>query len=342
MAEYLYKNTQARIFGIVRQLSVPNHTNLAWMKQHATVDRFQLIEGDITDPHSMSGIIDKLKPTHFINFAANSFVGTSWSAPAQVFETNTLSVMHQLEAIRRFSPSTRYYQAGSSEEFGDVLYSPQDEVHPLRPRSPYGASKASARHLVKVYRESYNLYAVAGWLFNHEGTRRGEQFVTRKITKGVARIANLFRAAKQGSAIKLEPLVLGNLEARRDWSDAEDFVDGVWKMLNQEAPRDFVLASGDAHTIREFLELAFETAGVKIVDTNTECKTFVVPEGRNYVAYQTKDGQPLVEIAHKFYRPAEVDLLLGNPAGAKKELLWQPKTNFRGLVQKMVTFDLAQ
>ena len=340
MAEYLYKNTQARIYGVVRQLSVPNHSNLEWMQQHATVERFQLIEGDITDPHSMSGIIERIKPNYFINFAANSFVGTSWGTPAQVFETNTLSVLHQLEAIRKFSPGTRYYQAGSSEEFGNVLYSPQDENHPLRPRSPYGASKASARHLVKVYRESYRLYAVAGWLFNHEGIRRGSQFVTRKITKGIARIHKVLSETKQGDPFKLEPIVLGNLEAQRDWSDAEDFVDGVWKMLNQKEPRDFVLASGSTHTIREFLELALTFAGIPFKDVNPD--RLSPAEGGNQLAYTTVSGVPIVEVSPKFYRPAEVDLLLGNPSNACRELGWNPKTSFKGLVQKMVTYDLQR
>jgi GDPmannose 4,6-dehydratase len=229
MADYLLKNTDAEIYGVVRQLSVPNHTNITHLKGNP---RVALVEGDITDPHSMSGIIRKIMPHYFINFAANSFVGTSWKNPAQVWENNTMSVLHQLEAIRQHSPLTHYYQAGSSEEFGDVVYSPQDEKHPLRPRSPYGASKAAARHLVKVYRESYGLYAVCGWLFNHEGVRRGEQFVTRKITQGVALIKAALDLGWEKSPIV--PITLGNLEARRDWSDAEDFVDGVWKMLNQD------------------------------------------------------------------------------------------------------------
>ena len=185
MADYLLRNTEAVIYGVVRQLSVPNHDNIAHLKGNP---RVHLVEGDITCPHSMSGIVRSIQPDYFINFAANSFVGTSWKNPTQVFETNAVSVLHQLEAIRVHCPTCRYYQAGSSEEFGDVQYCPQDEKHPLRPRSPYGASKAAARHLVKVYRETYNLYAVAGWLFNHEGVRRGKQFVSRKVTAGIAQM----------------------------------------------------------------------------------------------------------------------------------------------------------
>ena len=186
-------------------------------------------------------------------FAANSFVGTSWKMPTQHMETNALAVLHQLEAIKRHCPECRYYNAGSSEEFGDIYYTPQDEKHPLRPRSPYGASKASARHSVKVYRDSYNLYAVQGWLFNHEGARRGEEFVTRKISKGVAMIV---KDIEKGN--KITPISLGNLDAKRDWSDAEDFTEGVWLMLNNKlGPKDYVLSSGSTYSIRQFVEAAF-------------------------------------------------------------------------------------
>jgi GDPmannose 4,6-dehydratase len=237
-----------------------------------------------------------------------------------------MAVLYQLEAIRKFVPHCRYYNAGSSEEFGDVVTAPQSEEHPLRPRSPYGASKASARHLVKVYRESYNLYAVQGWLFNHEGTRRGEEFVTRKITKAVARIK---KAIDKEEAYDL--LELGNIESKRDWSDAEDFVIGVWQMLNQQEPREYVLSSNETHTIREFVELAFEAAGI-----HGEWKG----SGINEIFQQKETGRVLMVINEKFYRPAEVELLLGDSTKARQELGWKPKTSFKNLVDKMVSSDI--
>ena len=224
MVDYLLKNTDHTIIGGVRRLSVKNHENIAHLRDNP---RFFLIDLDVTDAQNTDRVIAEHQPDYFINFAANSFVGSSWEMPINHMETNTLAVLHQLEAIHRHVPHCRYYNAGSSEEFGDIIHSPQTEDHPLRPRSPYGASKCAARHLVKVYRDSYNLYAVQGWLFNHEGVRRGEEFVTRKITKNIGRIFGEFA---QGQKIK--PLQLGNLDATRDWSDAEDFVDGIWKMLN--------------------------------------------------------------------------------------------------------------
>lgn len=355
MADFLLKNTDALVFGVVRQLSVPNHSNIKHLKGNP---RVKLVEGDITCPHSMSGIVKSIKPDYFINFAANSFVGTSWKNPTQVFETNAMAVLHQLEAIRTNHPSCRFYQAGSSEEFGDIQYNPQDETHPLRPRSPYGAAKASARHLVKVYRESYGLYAVCGWLFNHEGIRRGEQFVTRKITKGVARIAEAVRRFEKGpegiSSLSLvfDPLILGNLEARRDWSDAEDFVEGVWRMLNQpeynpsafrdgqisKHIKDYVLASGETHSVREFIIHAFNAANVRIVHVNEDMR--IPSEGGDIVEYTLENGVPVVVVSKDLYRPAEVDVLLGNSSKARAALGWMPKTSFKSLVTKMVKNDM--
>ena len=221
----------------------------------------------------------------------------------------------------------------SSEEFGDVVTVPQDETHPLRPRSPYGASKASARHLVKVWRESYNLYAVQGWLFNHEGTRRGEEFLTRKVTKGVANIIKEIREGKE-----ITPLQLGNLDAKRDWSDAEDFVDGIWKMLNQQANSyedlsEYVLASGETYSIRDFVEAAFGFAGFGA----EECRW----EGQGLDQKYIHGDQVLVTINPKYYRPAEVSLLLGDPTRAEEELKWVRKTDFYGLVKKMLNKDLS-
>lgn len=333
MVDFLLANTDYNIIGIVRRLSVPNHTNL----QHINSNRFSIIEADICDSQSISLLVQKHKPDYFINFAANSFVGSSWELPLNHMTTNCLAVMFQLEAIKNFAPKCRYYNAGSSEEFGDVLYMPQDENHPLRPRSPYGASKAAARHIVKVWRESYSLYAVQGWLFNHEGTRRGSEFVTRKITLNVARIKNeIICNSKAGASIaKIKPLELGNLMSKRDWSDAEDFVEGVWLMLNQEKPRDYVLSSNETHTVREFVELAFNAAGIEGV--------WLGAPGTIEEMFIHKEFKiPLVIVNPKFFRPAEVDILLGASDRARKDLNWQPKTSFFRLVKKMINNDLEK
>jgi GDPmannose 4,6-dehydratase len=253
MAEYLLQNTNAKIFGMMRRSANPNYINCKSFEKNS---RFEFVYGDLTDSVSIDNLVREIQPDFFINFGAQSFVGCSWDIPLQTFDVNATGVVRCLEAIRRFKPECRFYSAGSSEEFGDVAYSPQDINHPLRPRSPYGASKASARHVVKVYRDSYKLYAVHGILFNHEGTKRGEEFVTRKISKGVARIHNAIKNKQI-----FEPINLGNLDSKRDWSDSEDFIDGVWKMLNQKQPKDYVLSSNETHSIREFIfrkELGWE------------------------------------------------------------------------------------
>jgi GDPmannose 4,6-dehydratase len=250
-------------------------------------------------------------------------------------QTNAMGVLYCLEAIKNIKPETKFYNAGSSEQFGDVDYVPQDIKHPFKPRSPYGVSKCTAHHLVKVYRESYNLFAVQGILFNHEGVRRGEEFVTRKITKNVARIS---KAIKEGKAF--EPLKLGNILSQRDWSDAEDFVRGVWLMLNQEKPKDYVLSSNETHTIKEFVELAFAHAKIdgEWIGNGSD-KKYIVP---NYI-HDVSDikSNILMEIDPQFYRPAEVDLLLGDSTPAREELGWKPETSFQKLVEKMVDNDLS-
>ena len=335
MADFLLKNTEHTIIAGVRRLSVTNHKNIDHLKNNP---RFKLIDLDITDAQNVEEVIRKEQPDYFINFAANSFVGNSWVMPVNHMNTNCMAVLYQLEAIRKFAPDCRYYNAGSSEEFGDVSYTPQDEAHPLRPRSPYGASKAAARHLVKVYRESYNLFAIQGWLFNHEGTRRGEEFVTRKITKNVSRIKKAIQNNEP-----FDPLELGNLDAKRDWSDAEDFVKGVWLMLNQETPKEYVLSSNETHTIREFVELAFKAAEI--------CGAWWSPAGiaedEEYVL-AVPESPPtlrpkitLMKINPKFYRPAEVELLWGESKKARTELNWSPQTDFKSLVKKMLDEDLS-
>lgn len=332
MVEYLLANTNFNIYGIARRASNPNYINC---QKFINNPRFKFIYGDLSDAVSIDSIVQSIKPDYFINFGAQSFVGCSWDIPLQTFDANATGVARCLEAIRRFHPSCRFYSAGSSEEFGDVDYSPQNIQHPIRVRSPYGASKAAARHLVKVYRESYSLYAVHGILFNHEGTKRGEEFVTRKISKGVARIYNAIMKGKT-----FEPINLGNLDSKRDWSDSEDFIDGVWKMLNQEIPKDYVLSSDETHSIREFVELAFAEAGIEGVwhgsgiDEEYSVST-------KYAMLEEPLSSVLVKINEKFYRPAEVDLLIGDSTPARQELGWHPKVDFKSLVKKMVSHDIS-
>lgn len=356
MADYLLANTNDFIIGGIRRLSSPNHKNIEHLKSNP---RFKLIDLDVTDQHCVDEVIRTEKPDYFINFAANSFVGNSWKMPINHMETNCMAVLYQLEAIRKHAPQCRYYNAGSSEEWGNVDYSPQDEKHPLKPRSPYGASKVAARMLVKVYRESYGLYAIQGFLLNHEGIRRGSEFVTRKISQNVARIKKAIEDKES-----FEPLKLGNLEATRDWSDSEDFVDGVWRMLNQEVYRadlhsyqitrnvkpsnfwsdkinEYVLSSNETHSIKEFVELAFEAAGIEGVWVGEKLDTYYVLP--NYLAdFSEFASTKLVEVDPDFYRPNEVETLWGNSDKARKELNWQPKTDFKSLVKKMVEWDIKE
>jgi GDPmannose 4,6-dehydratase len=331
MAEYLLKNTDYLIYGMMRRSSNPNFINC---QSFCSNERFKFVYGDLSDSVSIDSLVKETQPDYFINFGAQSFVGCSWEMPLQTLDVNANGVLRCLEAIRKLKPACRFYSAGSSEEFGDVEYFPQDIKHPIKPRSPYGASKASARHIVKVYRESYNLYAVHGILFNHEGTKRGEEFVTRKITKGVARI----KKAIENNQV-FTPIELGNLDSKRDWSDSEDFVDGVWKMLNQEKPKDYVLSSDETHSIREFVEKAF-----KFAEINGAWHGQGLTEEYSVTTEYALKNEPissiLVKINPKFYRPAEVDLLLGNSEPAREELKWAPKTSFNALVKKMVENDI--
>jgi len=331
MCEYLLKNTNAKIYGMMRRTSNPNFINCSSFIKN---ERFKFVYGDLTDSVSIDNLVREIQPDYFINFGAQSFVGCSWEIPLQTFDVNATGVARCLEAIRRFQPKCRFYSAGSSEEFGDVQYSPQDILHPVRPRSPYGASKAAARHLVKVYRESYNLYAVHGILFNHEGTKRGEEFVTRKISKGVARIYHAIKNNKE-----FAPIELGNLDVKRDWSDSEDFVDGVWKMLNQNKPKDYILSSNETHTIREFINKAFQHANIYGVwhGGGKEEQLSVTTE---YAIKNEIQSSVLIKINPKFYRPAEVELLLGDSTPAREELPWKPKISFDNLVERMVKYDI--
>lgn len=321
MADYLLKNTNFKIYGAVRRLSVKNHENILHLENEP---RFELINMDLNDAHSMRDVIIDIQPDYFINFAAQSFVAGSWDYPIQTWDTDADAVLHILESIRRFAPACRFYNAGSSEEFGDVIYSPQNEEHPLRPQSPYGAAKCAARHIVRVYRESYGLFAIQGWLFNHEGTRRGLDFVTRKISNGVAKIKHAIESGKE-----IPTLQLGNIDAQRDWTDAEDFMEGVWMMLNRDKPKNYILASGKMYTVREFLNESLKCADIKFLSKGSE----------ENEEYYTEDGKLIFKVNPKFYRPAEVHELCGDCSLAEQEMGWTRKTDFYGLVKKMYNND---
>lgn len=341
--DYLLANTNYEIYGMVRRLSVQNHINI----KHIHNERFHLFSGDLNDQNSIFEAIQNIKPDYFINCAAQSFVAESWITPANTFQTDATSMIYILEAIRKIKPSCRFVNFGSSEEFGDILYSPQDEKHPPRARSVYGAAKVAARQIIKVYRESYGLYALQCWNFNYESERRGIEFVTRKISNGVAKI---YHAIKNNQ--NFEPIELGNIDSKRDWSHAEDVIDGVWRMINQDKYRvdwqqnkdikEYVFSSGETHSIREFIELAFNEAGISgqwFVNSKNE------PLSEKYTFIDKELGWPvpdycLVKINPKFYRPADVEILHGNNTLAKTELDWQPKVKFPELVKRMVKNDI--
>jgi len=289
------------VFGVVRRLSAPN----SWRIDHLR-DRVTLCPGDLLDQLSIIRLLDKHEPDEFYNLAAMSFVPASWDTPLLTGEFNSQGVTRVLDAIRTVNPKVKFYQASSSEMFGKVREVPQSELTPFYPRSPYGVSKVFAHYITVNYRESYNLFAVSGILFNHESPRRGLEFVTRKVTDGVARI-------KAGLA---QELGLGNLDAQRDWGFAGDYVKAMWLMLQQDAPEDYVIATGESHSVRELVEIAFAHAGL--------------------------DWQKHVVIDPQFIRPAEVDHLIGDASKAKAQLGWTPAVDFTQLVTMMVDADLER
>jgi GDPmannose 4,6-dehydratase len=288
-----------RVVGMTRRTSTDVHERI----QHL-VDDVEFVSGDLLDQSSMTAIVARVQPDEVYNLAAQSFVPTSWDQPVLTGEFTALGVTRVLEAIRSANPRIRFYQASSSEMFGKVQAVPQDESTPFYPRSPYGVAKLYGHWITINYRESYDLYAVSGILFNHESERRGKEFVTRKITDGVARI-------KLGLAKELR---LGNLDARRDWGFAGDYVRAMWLMLQQPQPDDYVVATGITRSVGEFVRAAFAVAEL--------------------------DWERYVVIDPRFYRPAEVDLLVGDPAKAKTHLGWEPEYSFERLVESMVVADL--
>lgn len=276
--------------------------------------------GDLGDSNSLIRILREVEPDEIYNLAAQSHVGVSFEMPEYTTDITGLGVTRLLEALRTSGLQSKFYQASSSELYGKVIETPQTEETPFYPRSPYGCAKAYAFYLTRNYRESYNMFAVNGILFNHESPRRGENFVTRKITLSLARIL----AGKQ------DCLRLGNLEAKRDWGYAKEYTEGMWLMLQQDKPEDYVLATGSTATVREFLDLCLEHFGIEFEREGSG-------ENEKYINKAT--GKVIVEIDPHYYRPAEVDLLIGDPSKAKKELGWEPKTTLSELAKLMVEED---
>ena len=290
-----------RVYGLVRRSST-----VTFERIHHIQDRVELVPGDLADQNSLYYALEQSNPDEVYNLAAQSFVQTSWNQPVLTGDVTALGVTRMLEAIRIFNRKIRFYQASSSEMFGKVQAVPQDEDTPFYPRSPYGVAKVYGHWATVNYRESYGLFAVSGILFNHESPRRGLEFVTRKVTDGAARIRN-------GLA---HTLPLGNLEARRDWGFAGDYVRAMWMMLQQDEPRDYVVSTGETHSVQELVEVAFGHVGL-------DWREHVVQDER-------------------FMRPAEVDLLIGDAAKARAELGWEPRVGFQELVKMMVDADLER
>lgn len=346
-----------QVIGTVRHKS---YDNQPWIfnKKDITIDLM-----DLNDAHSIENIIIKYKPTYFVNTAANAYVGESWAVPEQHIQQNTLGVLHQLEAIRKHSPNTKYLNLGTSEEFAcSEIGGPQNENTKIAPKSPYGCSKAASRYLIDVFRASYGLYALQPWCFNFESELRGEKYLTGKVAKGVARI---YHAIKEGKSF--EPIELGNLYSSRSWQYAEDVAEGIYRMLNQEEYRDdlrpelyregkfdknltmplrnYCFSEADTHTIKEFVELSFREAGVNGVwgkpsnDPKDEffCANIHYDQG-NGMGYS--EAKKLVIINPKFYRPLDVTFLYGDASAARKELKWESTIKFPELVKRMVKWHV--
>jgi len=300
LAEFLLAKGY-EVVGVVRRTSHDSYERIGHL-----LDRLSIVPADLLDQHSLTSVIRDVKPDEIYNLAAQSFVPTSWTQPVLTGEFTALGVTRILEAVRLAYPEARFYQASSSEMFGKAVETPQNESTPFYPRSPYGVAKVYGHWITVNYRESYDLFAVSGILFNHESPRRGLEFVTRKVTDGVARI-------KRG---RLDKLRLGNLDAQRDWGYAGDYVEAMWLMLQQNEPDDYVIGSGQTKSVRDLVEVAFGHVGL--------------------------EWQEYVEVDPAFIRPAEVEILLADPSKAKKELGWRPKVGFEELVKMMVDSDLER
>ena len=312
------------VHGIVRRSSSFNTGRINHIiNDEKYKDRFYFYHGDVTDASNLNRILEKVRPDEIYNLAAQSHVKVSYEIPDYTAQVGALGTLRFLDAIRETQIKTKFYQASTSELFGKVQEIPQTEKTPFYPRSPYGVAKLYAYWIIVNYREAYNLFACNGILFNHESPRRGETFVTRKITLAAARI----KAGLQ------DKLLLGNLKAKRDWGYAPEYVEGMWRILQYKEPEDFVLATGQSHTIKEFVDLVFKELNMELEWSGS---------GANEKGLEKSSGKVMVEVDSKYYRPAEVDLLLGDATKAKKKLGWEPKTTFKELAQLMTSSDLEK
>lgn len=312
------------VHGIIRRASTFNTKRIDHLYQdpHEEDVRLFLHYGDLTDSSSINRLIDKIKPDEIYNLAAQSHVGVSFDSPEYTSEATGIGTLRILDAIRDCNLCTKFYQASTSELYGGLPESaPQNEKTPFYPKSPYGVAKLYSYWITINYRESYNIFACNGILFNHESPRRGETFVTRKITRGAVSIY----LGKQ------DKLYLGNLDAKRDWGHAKDYVEGMWLMLQQEKPGDYVLAMNETHTVREFCELAFKELGFEIQ---------WIGEGVEEKGIDKNTGKVLIEVDKRYFRPSEVELLLGDSSKARKELNWKPKYTFIQIIKEMIAYDL--
>ncbi len=309
------------VHGIIRRSSSFNTGRINHIiNDEKYKDQFLFHHGDVTDASNLNRILEKIKPDEIYNLAAQSHVQVSFEIPDYTAQVDALGTLRFLDAIRETHLKTKFYQASTSELYGKVQETPQKETTPFYPRSPYGVAKLYAYWIIVNYRESYDLFACNGILFNHESPRRGETFVTRKITRAAARV-------KEGLQKKL---FLGNLDAKRDWGYAPEYCEGMWRILQQEKPEDILLATGEQHSVREFTELAFEEVGIEIEWAG---------ENENEYGINNKTGQTIIEVDPDYFRPAEVETLLGDPSKAKEKLGWEAKTPFKELVSIMVQSD---
>lgn len=324
LAEFLLQKGY-EVHGLVRRASTFNRQRIEHLvpDRHGSKNDIHLHYGDLSDSGSLHKIIQLVSPDEIYNLGAQSHVRISFDVPEYTSEATGVAVVRLLEAIRQNAPAAKFYQASSSEMFGKVLETPQKETTAFNPRSPYGVAKAFAYWITVNYRESYGMHASNGILFNHESPRRGENFVSKKITSGLAKIAT-------GS---LEKLYLGNLDARRDWGYAKDYVEGMWLMLQQEKPGDYVLATNETHTVRELVEEACTLAGIELLWEGV---------GLEEKGINKKTGKVIIEIDPEYFRPTEVDVLLGDYSKAKNVLGWEPKVKFKELVKLMMDVDMAE
>ena len=306
------------VYGLARRNSTDNLNRLDKLKIR---DEIKIVDSDLLELSSIQNLIKEIQPNEIYNLAAQSFVPTSFNLPLLTADINSLGCLRILDSILNINRDIRFYQASTSEMFGKVQEIPQTEQTKFYPRSPYGVSKLYSHYITINYRESYNIFACSGILFNHESPLRGSEFITKKISKALAKI-------KKG---KLDCLYVGNIEAKRDWGFAGDYVEAMWKMLNAKKANDYVIATGDSHSVKEFIDLA---------SNYLEFDTEWVGKGKNIELIDKKKNAAIVKIDEKFYRPAEVDVLIGDPSLAKLELGWENKVSFENLVQMMVEYDM--